>query len=380
MHGKPWSQAATGATRRATCAVRGWIALGFLGYLAVWFLAAGKLLADEAMRVAVTPVRYAMVTRPVEASGRLVNQHELTLSFKTSGVVAAVEVHPGERVAEGDLLARLDPEESAAALNQAEARFVKAKRDLDRLQRLRGSQAVSEERLQNALTELQLAEAALTVARYSERHSTIVAPAPGVVLSRSAEPSEWVGPGQPVVALGLDGAGWVVRVSLTDREVVRVSLGDPADVVLDAYPGQRWRGVVVELGSLARATVGTFPAEVQLLDAPPRLSNGLFAQVRIDPQDDQRLARLPLAALVAVDDTQATLFRVDPKTRRVQSVMVPMEGFDDRHFFVNDAAVDRLAPGDWVVSAGAQFLRPGVEVQAEFPDTMAAPTAAVISR
>ena len=207
---------------------------------------------ENAERNAGTPVRAALATLGpasplIEANGLVGAAEEMRLSFKTGGIIRRIPVQEGSRVRRGDLLAELELTEVNAQVEQARQAAEKAERDLDRGERLHADQVISLEALQNLRTQAAVARAARDAARFNLGYSSIRAPSDGVVLRTLFEERELVPPGQPVVILGSSARGHVVRLSLADRDIVQLRLGDPARVTLDAYPGRELKGVVSEV-------------------------------------------------------------------------------------------------------------------------------------
>jgi len=97
---------------------------------------------------------------------------------------------------------------------------------------------------------------ARSVLRQSEsvaKESEIRAPADGVILHRMAEPGLLVGPGQPALTLGFANRLYV-RTFIPETQMGRVKPGQPAEVVVDAFPGRRFPARVTEISPDAEFT------------------------------------------------------------------------------------------------------------------------------
>src|SRR5690606_2667234 len=120
-------------------------------------------------------------------------------------------------------------------------------RDLQRGERLYADEVITLEQLEGLRTQEAVAAASLRAARFNQGHATITAPMDGTVLRRLAEERELVGAGVPVLVLGGNEQGFVVRAALADRQVVQVKLGDAAQAALDALPDLILQGKVTEI-------------------------------------------------------------------------------------------------------------------------------------
>ncbi|MEL6705274.1 MAG: efflux RND transporter periplasmic adaptor subunit [Bacteroidota bacterium] len=276
----------------------------------------GEAIADTppvspAIPVEIAAVEQAEGALPIRTSGRLAPKSERVLSFKVGGLVARINADEGDLVRAGQVLARIDPREIDAQVLQAESALDKAQRDLARAERLLADSVATLEQVQDARTGVEVAQAGYDIAAFNQRFATITAPASGRVLRRMAEPNELVQPGQPILALGTTGDGWVVRAGLADRDVVRLTVGDVAKVRFGAYPGEVFQGRVTEIASAADLATGTFEVEVAVPDPGGRLKAGFVADVEIQPSTGSGYAVIPIDALVAGDGTTGAVFTVD---------------------------------------------------------------------
>lgn len=302
--------------------------------------------------VRVAPVERGPLARPVHAAGRVGYSAETRLAFKVGGVVARIAVDEGDHVSKGQVLARLDPREIDAHLSEAESARTKAERDLERATLLNKDDVVTREVLENAATAAEVARAGAAAARFNRRFSEIRAPLSGVVLARLVEPGEVVGPGTPILVVGSAGTGRVVKAGVADRDVVRLAVGDAADVDLDALPGVRLPGTVSEIAPAATPTTGLFEVEVRIDGAAPALAAGMIARAAIVPRATEPVTTVPLAALVDADGARGRVFALAADRRHVVPHVV------DIAFLVGERVALRggLDGVAQVVSDGAAYL------------------------
>ena len=302
--------------------------------------------------VRVAPVERGPLARPVHAAGRVGYSAETRLAFKVGGVVARIAVDEGDHVSKGQVLARLDPREIDAHLSEAESARTKAERDLERATLLNKDDVVTREVLENAATAAEVARAGAAAARFNRRFSEIRAPLSGVVLARLVEPGEVVGPGTPILVVGSAGTGRVVKAGVADRDVVRLAVGDAADVDLDALPGVRLPGTVSEIAPAATPTTGLFEVEVRIDGAAPALAAGMIARAAIVPRATEPVTTVPLAALVDADGARGRVFALAADRRHVVPHVV------DIAFLIGERVALRggLDGVAQVVSDGAAYL------------------------
>lgn len=227
-----------------------------------------------------------------------------------------------------ELRAGSRPQEIAsarAALAAATRREDEARREAERARRLHEGGALSQQALDRAETALEAATAAreqaaqtLALAEEGPRaetlqaqeamvrqaeataaqtratlaQSVLLAPGDGIVTVRHREPGEIVQPGAPIITL-LDPDDRWVRIYVREDRVGRVSLGQEAEIRIDAFTDRVYRGRVTFIGSEAEFTprnVQTpdertqlvYPVKVQVLDDDALdLKPGLPADVRL---------------------------------------------------------------------------------------------------
>jgi len=310
-----------------------------------------------------TPVRVATaVDGPaapaIRTNGLLSNKDEFRLSFKVGGVIKRIGVREGERVRQGQRLAEIEQTEINAQVEQARQAYDKAQRDVERGERLYADSVISLEQLEDFRTQRAVAEAALNAAEFNWNYAAIVAPRDGTVLRKLAEERELVQAGAPILVLGAQDRGFVVKTGLADREIVQVKLGDAAQVRLDALPEAVFVGKVTEVASGADPASGMFAVEITLAATQQPLKSGLVAKLAITPATASIGTRVyvPIGAIVEGNGNKASVFVLenDRAIRREVSVA-----------FIADETValdSGISAGATVITDGALYLEDGEQV------------------
>ncbi len=315
---------------------------------------------ENAVAVRMAEVERRETSFPIHTAGMIALKETVKLSFKTGGLIAAIPVDEGQEVKEGQLLARLDLAEIEAREAKARSAFEKAERDLQRVRSLYQDQVAPLERLQDAETAYEMARSDLQVAEFNLKHSLINAPSNGKILSRFAEQGELIEPGRPVFVFASTDKNWILRFGAVDRDVVRLSLGDPADLYLDVFPERVFKGRVSEIAETANPQSGTFEVELELeAQAGAPLVSGFIAKVEVFPSQHRMLYFVPLQALVGGDRDRGFVFTVDPATSRAVKLPVQVYRILDGEVAIGSG----LEQVRRVVSAGAPYLDQGTLVR-----------------
>jgi len=207
----------------------------------------------------------------LNASGYVTPRRRATVSAKITGKVTEVLVEEGMHVTEGQVLARLDDSDARrrhdairaardvarASLDEIEVQLADAERTLRRTLDLREQGVSSQQnldsataavdglraRLEVARRSLSAAEAELAVTQQDLENYTVRAPFAGIAVSKDAQPGEMVSPvsaGGGFTRTGIstivDMASLEIEVDVNESYIAKVSPGQPADAVLDAYP------------------------------------------------------------------------------------------------------------------------------------------------
>lgn len=142
-----------------------------------------------------------------------------------------------------------------AALKQAEAEYSLVKT------------GPRKESIEQAAARVAAAEEALNQAGQQLRHTELFSPIEGVVLSKSAEPGEYLNPASPVVTIGDTGHPWL-RAYINETMVGKIKLNDTVTVTTDAFPQKTYKGSIRFISSEAEFTpksVQTFEERVKLM-------------------------------------------------------------------------------------------------------------------
>jgi RND family efflux transporter MFP subunit len=182
-------------------------------------------------------------------------------------------------------------------------------------------------------------------------------------LRRLAEERELVAAGAPVLVLGAQDQGFVVRAGLADREIVQIKLRDTAKIQLDALPGVTLTGKVSEIASAADPASGLFDIEVQLDATTQPLKSGLVAKLDIVPASALAAEKVyvPVASIVEGNGRKASVFILDQNYARRRDVEV---AFIDEE---SVALLSGLTVGESVITDGALYLEDGEAVAVQPP-------------
>ena len=319
--------------------------------------------AVEAYRVEARPLLANVV-----ATGRVETPSRVTVGSEITGTVVERPVREGDRLAAGDVVARLSDDDERAKLEEARATLAQllererpvdaatlvqargaaeqARRDAARFAELATKGLVARDRAEQAAQARRVADAALAGAEAQARASgpggsterllrdrvataeaalaqtVIRTRVAGTVLRRLAEPGDVVQAGRGIVELAREGDLLVVA-QVDERNLDRLAEGQSALVSADAFPSQRLPARVVFIAPAVHPQTGTVEVRVEVPEPPATLRQDMTVSIDIEVGRRERALVLPIDAVDASDSAGPSTVLV-VREGRVQRVPVTL--------------------------------------------------------
>jgi HlyD family secretion protein len=246
---------------------------------------------NSQIEVQTSPVERQMVIETVTATGKVQPHIQVKISADVSAKITKLAVKEGDWVEKGDFLIELDRERHVAAAERAEASLkssesdarlakesmLKAEKDFHRTKelfdnKLESSAAydaaastfqVEKARHESALNNVEQARALLKQSQDDLSKTRIFAPMAGTISQLNKEVGEIALGSQfqeDVILVVSDLVGMEALVEVDENDVVAISVGDTANIEVDALPSTIFRGYVSEIANTAKVT-GTGTAD-----------------------------------------------------------------------------------------------------------------------
>jgi len=127
--------------------------------------------------------------------------------------------------------------------------------------------------------------------------SVVRAPVAGTVIALPAQVGMTVSQAVPLARIS-GGAGLETRLYVAERFISKISLNQPCEITLDAYPGEVFRGSITEVSPTVDTTSRTMEIRVGIENPGSRLKAGMFAKVRIITETKEGVVKIPASAVV----------------------------------------------------------------------------------
>ncbi len=311
----------------------------------------------QVIPVAAEPAGPHDLARSVTVTGPVEPLRTVSVNALAAGTVTRVFVEEGRRVEPGQLLAELDARELEAQSARAQAVLATAQAEYRRTEQLRAKDIVSEADLEAARSAYEAARADADLWRTRVGFTRITSPVAGTVTAKYVEQGGAVTANTKMFDVAED-AQRVVRVQVSEMDVVRLAPGSPVAVHLDAYPGARVEARIRRIFPSADPASRLVPVEVVLGRAPAGVvpKPGFLARVEFAIEQRRGVLAVPAAA-VGVLDGETFVYVVDADTllRRPVETGLTASGWIE--------VTRGLEQGERVVSSGHSNLRPGLAVK-----------------
>ncbi len=304
-------------------------------------------------------------------SGTIQGTRRVPLATKMMGTVTQLAVEEGDRVRQGETLARIRSQnvEAQRAQVQARLRDARAARDnaekqFNRIKALREKDSATEQEFDNAQTAYERAQAQVEAleSRLAETedmltYATLEAPIDGYVVAKHSEEGALAAPGRPLLVVEtLEDLKAVVQVPAED--VNRFAVGDSATVVIGAAGNVQRRGVVTQVNPSGNAVSRQFTVQVRLpridsgeTSGATAIKSGMYAEVlhqtgtrsTLTVPREALIERGQLTGLYAISNGTARLRWVRTGPRQGRRVEV-LSGLRPGEMYVVDAT-PRIADG-----------------------------------
>ena len=289
---------------------------------------AGSGAARAPMPVTFAPVKRSMVAERVTIVGNLIGAATVEAVPKVNGRLQTVNVRLGDSVRRGQAIAKVEDREIQEQVRQAEAAYKVAEAtirqreadlrlaqtNLERNKSLLERQLLprqtyddTEARQQAATAQLDLARAQFEQAksrleelRINLSNTVISSPVDGFVGKRYLDPGAAVSPNAPVASI-VDIRTVRMVAALVEKDSKRIRAGMPAQVQVDAFPGEKFIGRVSRVAPVFDPQTRTAEMEVEVPNSGYRLKPGMYARVELTVAERPDALTVPRNALVELD-------------------------------------------------------------------------------
>jgi RND family efflux transporter MFP subunit len=253
--------------------------------------------------------------------GTIIAYNDVAVVSETSGRVVKIDAEVGNYKQAGSVLIEVDSELKEAAYKAASVSYEKAKKDLERYEALYKENSISDSQIEQARWSFQSAEAQYIVAKRQFTDTKITTPISGIVTARYVNVGSMVmgAPQATLVANVVDISRLKVKVSVAEKDVIRLKTGEKVEITTDVFPGSVFTGSIFSISS--KGDEGhTYPVEVVLKNSKQQLKAGMFGRVMFTSTISGSSIVIPRECIVG-SVKNAVIYVIDKNTAKLRSVV-----------------------------------------------------------
>ncbi|MCP4632391.1 MAG: efflux RND transporter periplasmic adaptor subunit [candidate division Zixibacteria bacterium] len=321
-----------------------WIIIPLLILAVVWVILSRISPSVEVRIAAAVQLTESQSHSVLSATGYVVAQRQAAVASKGTGRLEFLGVEEGDVVKEGQLIGRLENEDMQAVLDMAKANLAQAHAEstyaansfkryckwLNSGATTRAQFDESEAKYLSACAVVQSMRASIRSAKVALENTFIRAPFDGTVLMKYADVGEVVAPfassasSRGAVVDLADMNSLEVEADVSESNIQKVLAGQPCEIILDAYPDIRYKGVVKKIVPTADRSRATVLTKVSFLKKDGRVLPEMSARVNFFSEDNDTTTvtsktsvSVPNSALVMRGSEQALFTIIDDRVKQI---------------------------------------------------------------
>ncbi len=307
-----------------------------------------RKLQRPAVAVEIDSIKYGPIQEIREFTGTVYPLYQFIIAPKVAGRITEVRKRIGDWVRKGEIVARIDDAEyqqavleaeanlkiSQATLNETRSQFELARQERDRAQSLQekgiassaeldaalSQYSAQESRIKLAQAQVEQREAALNSAKIRLGYTLLFAAKKGFIGERFVDEGTLLAPNAPVVSvIGIDTV--LIRTTIIERVYGRIKVGQPTQVVVDAFPNKIFTGHVYRIAPMLQETSRMAQMEVEVLNDSLILKPGMFTRVSVVLDEKENAQIVPTQAVVNREGKPG-VYLVDKQENKVKYIEI----------------------------------------------------------
>jgi RND family efflux transporter MFP subunit len=306
--------------------------------------------------VTMTTAEEASITRTIDVIGEARALKSVAITSEVTGIVEEVNIAPGKRVEQGDVLLRADDDEQQIALSRAEAEYPIARENAERYTNLRRDESASAQEAEQAVNNYNQVRAELRAAEFAVEQRIIRAPFDGISGLTDIEVGDYIRAGDVITTLD-DTSSVIIEFAVPQEAAGFVNVGQPVTASLTSAAAAKYEGEISAIDSRVDTVSRTLKVEAKVQNDEGRLIPGAVLAVSTTSEGEKAVAVPGLA--VQWDRSGAFVWRRGPDGSAQRAGVVILQRTDEMVLVEGD-----VEDGDVIVSEGADRVRNGVPLPA----------------
>jgi RND family efflux transporter MFP subunit len=332
------------------------------------------------MAVELATVQEGDISASLVVVGNLIGEQTVDVVPQTGGRLVSISVRLGDPVRRGQMIAKIEDQEiveqvkqaeasqevARATIRQREADLKVAELNFERSKNLFERQLLAKQALDDAESRFLAGQAQLDLARAQSQqtgarleelqinlaNTRITSPVDGFVARRNVDPGAWVSQNAPIVSV-VEISSLRFVASIVEKDLRLVTVGDPARVEVDAYPGESFTGRIARVSPVLDPATRTAPVEVEVPNPSSKLKPGMYARIHLTIEERKNATLAPKNAVVDFEGNRGVWVPTGDNKAQFVPVRIGLE--DPEQVEITQG----VKVGDRIITAGAASLRGG---------------------
>lgn len=306
--------------------------------------------------VTMASAAYAPLTKTIEVLGQARALRSIAITSEVTGLVETVNVAPGKRLKQGDILLEIENDTQSIALERARSQYPVAKANAERYRALAAENAGSALEAEQAVNQLQTLEAELRSAEFAVSQRSVAAPFNGIAGITTIEPGDYIRAGDVITTLD-DTTSIVVEFAVPQESAAHIELGQQVSARLTSDAERAHYGRVTAIDSRIDSASRTLKVEATIENIQGLLLPGAVFTVTATKDGEQAIALPGLA--VQWDRAGAYVWKRNNEGVAARASIVILQRTDNVVLVEGDITAEDIVAAD-----GADRVRAGVPLPA----------------
>ncbi|HTX19492.1 MAG TPA: efflux RND transporter periplasmic adaptor subunit [Bacteroidota bacterium] len=292
------------------------------------------------------------ISDKLDFNGDVMAIQQADIFSKVTGNIERIYVDMGAAVRRNQLLAVIDSTELYQQVQQTAATYYNARVLYTRNKQLYEQKLVAKQDLDNAEAQMKVAQANFETAKTRLSYARITAPFAGTITKRFLDEGALVATSNATLFTLMDLDSVKVIVNILEKDVPQISVGKTARIIVDAFPGKEYTGVITRLSEAIDLSTRTMAVEVGVPNKDHSLKPGMYATVTLTLAEHQNAVTVPTEAVLN-DNNGIFVYTLQNGTVKRTAVTIGIERKSRME------VLSGLAGNEDVIVIGQQLVRDG---------------------
>jgi RND family efflux transporter MFP subunit len=311
-----------------------------------------KIFDSDTIAVKVSPVEFRDIQISKTYSATLEGEEQANIVAKISERIISINVRVGDYVQKGKVLIELDKVGATSQFYQAEAGFLNAKKDLERMQALYNEGAISQQMFDGAQTAFKVAKANYDA---SKNLVELTAPISGIVTEINGEPGDLPMPGMQLIKIA-NINNLKAIFNFGEQDIMSIAINQAIEVYSELQPDLIMQGRIKQISKSADVQSRTFEVKGSFMNTKDKwFKPGMFSRVKVSLKNKRGSLAIPSSSII-LNGNERGVFVINNDRASYKKIII---GISNDEF---TEVLSGVKEQDKVVTIGMNNLKDGTPV------------------